>query len=410
MKYVIVIPEGCADTPAEDLDGCTPLVVAYTPAMDSLVDRSRLGTALFAPVGMACMDDVTLLSLLGYDPAEFCPGWAPLEALGRGSPLRPGAWAIRLSLVTIRDGRIVDHTAGGIGTAETEALLEDLASALYEELGDEVAGLRLIPLTGHRALLVDERDRSFEGLATHAPALLLDRPIRRQLPEGQAGDLMRGIIEISSKCFEDHPINEARTEGGLQPATHAWPWGSGQGMAAGEGPADFPSRNGGLRGLMICSRDLPAGAARLIGWDVHRIDDDLNLEARGDAAIDALGGYDVICVHMAGPDEAAHLGDHEAKTNSLIAMDRHILSPLADWLASSSDARLLIAPSHVTSSATRRHEPGPTPFMMAGSEIEALIREPFTEANAQNADLHIEMGDELMEYFLFGSGIRRWKR
>jgi len=34
MKYVIVIPDGCADEARDDLCGKTPLAAANTPAMD----------------------------------------------------------------------------------------------------------------------------------------------------------------------------------------------------------------------------------------------------------------------------------------------------------------------------------------------------------------------------------------
>ena len=45
MKYVIVIPDGCADEPQEQLGGKTPLESAQTPAMDRVAELGLVGRA-----------------------------------------------------------------------------------------------------------------------------------------------------------------------------------------------------------------------------------------------------------------------------------------------------------------------------------------------------------------------------
>ena len=42
MKYAVLVPDGMADKPLEQLGGKTPLEVAETPNMDDLVSRGRL--------------------------------------------------------------------------------------------------------------------------------------------------------------------------------------------------------------------------------------------------------------------------------------------------------------------------------------------------------------------------------
>ena len=407
MKYAIVIPEGAADAPIAELEGCTPLVAAHTPRLDVLSQNGRLGTAVLTPAGRECTDDVTLLSLLGYAPHHHPLGCAPIEAVGRDLTLPPGRWALRLSLVTVDNDRMIDHTAGDIGDAETAALLQDLAGALHEELGDAVRGMRLVPAGGHRALLIDDAGRSFADLVTHAPPLLLDKPIRKHLPGGDPGELIRDIIEISAACFEGHSVNQARIEAELEQATHVWPWGAGCGIDPKNRLPAFADRYDGLRGVMVCSRDIPAGLAKLIGWDERRVDNDADYVKKGELAAEALDDYDVVCVHTSSPDEAAHRGDLEGGIDALAAIDKHIIAPLADWLESFEQWRMLVAPTHYTHTTTRRHHAAPAPFLMTGERVETLLHEPYTEENADAADLHIEIGDELMEYFLFGSGIRR---
>ena len=45
MKYVVVIPDGAADRPAESLDGRTALEAANTPTLDLLAREGRVGLA-----------------------------------------------------------------------------------------------------------------------------------------------------------------------------------------------------------------------------------------------------------------------------------------------------------------------------------------------------------------------------
>ena len=42
MKYVIIIPDGCADEPLEALSGRTPLQAAELPTMDQLATAGAL--------------------------------------------------------------------------------------------------------------------------------------------------------------------------------------------------------------------------------------------------------------------------------------------------------------------------------------------------------------------------------
>ena len=95
VKYVICIPDGCADLPVPDLDGRTPLDVAHMPVLASLAARGTVGRAAVIPEGMAPGSDVGNMSILGFDPAEFHTGRAPIEVAAMGRSLRPDQTAFR---------------------------------------------------------------------------------------------------------------------------------------------------------------------------------------------------------------------------------------------------------------------------------------------------------------------------
>src|SRR5437660_2506582 len=139
MKYVIVIPDGCADEPQSTLGGKTPLQAARKPNMDRVARCGVVGRSNNVPAPLTPASDVATLSLFGYDPLQVYTGRAPLETAAMGIPLGPDDWAIRCNLVAVEDGRMCDFTAGHIGSDEGRQLIASIAQAL----GGPVAGGRL---------------------------------------------------------------------------------------------------------------------------------------------------------------------------------------------------------------------------------------------------------------------------
>src|SRR5256885_17169454 len=130
MKYAIIIPDGAADEPLPQLGGKTPLEAARTPNMDAIAASGRIGLVRTIPEGFESGSDVATMCLLGYDPAVYHTGRAPLEAAAQKIPLSPSDWVFRCNLVTIVDGIMKDHSAGGITNAEAQKLLGELSRAL----------------------------------------------------------------------------------------------------------------------------------------------------------------------------------------------------------------------------------------------------------------------------------------
>jgi len=84
MKYIVVLADGMADEPLDQLEGKTPLEYAHTPAMDMLASKGIMGMVRMVPKGMKPGSDVANLSVLGYNPIEIYSGRSPLEALSIG--------------------------------------------------------------------------------------------------------------------------------------------------------------------------------------------------------------------------------------------------------------------------------------------------------------------------------------
>src|SRR3954464_5695007 len=137
MKYAIIIPDGAADEPLKELGGKTPIEAAKTPHMDRIAMEGRQGVARTVPEGFESGSDVATMTLLGYDPKVYHTGRAPLEAAAQQIPLSPTDWVFRCNLVTVIDGIMKDHSAGGISDAEAQKLLGDLSRELKDLPGFE---------------------------------------------------------------------------------------------------------------------------------------------------------------------------------------------------------------------------------------------------------------------------------
>src|SRR3954447_609800 len=130
MKYVIVIPDGCADEPQESLGGKTPLQAARKPHMDRIARTGVVGRSNNVPATLTPASDVATLSLFGYDPLQVYTGRAPLETAAMGLKLAAGDWAIRCNLVHVDNEEMRDFTAGHITSEDGQALVKTLQEKL----------------------------------------------------------------------------------------------------------------------------------------------------------------------------------------------------------------------------------------------------------------------------------------
>src|SRR3954449_2494336 len=177
MKYSIIIPDGAADEPLKELDGRTPLEAAHTPNMDAVARAGRIGTVRTVSEGFESGSDVATMCLLGYDPAVYHTGRAPLEAAAQHIPLAASDWVIRCNLVTVLDGIMKDHSAGGISNAEAQRLLSDLRARLI------APGFEFYNGVSYRNLLVYRGAEEFD-VTTKPPHEIPEEPIAKYIPGG----------------------------------------------------------------------------------------------------------------------------------------------------------------------------------------------------------------------------------
>ena len=392
MKYAIIIPDGAADVPLEELDGKTPLAAAVTPNIDQIAANGKCGTVRTIPEGMDAGSDVAMLSVFGYDPKRYYTGRAPLEAAARGLKIAPDEWVLRCNFVTIVDGVMEDYSAGHISTEEAGALIEELDRLLSGSAVHFYSGI------SYRHLMTLKGELTVK---TTPPHDILGLPVAGHLPTGDGAEMLRTLMSRSEAILANHEINNVRRELHENPATSIWLWGQDKTPQL----TSFRERFG-LNAAAITAVDLVRGLGKLIGWEIIEVEGatgylDTNYAGKGAAAIEALDRCDLVCVHVEATDEAGHNADAKGKVEALGQIDRHIVGPVLERLRAEGDEwRILVLPDHPTPCALRTHTGDPVPFAIAGKGVESVVSAKFSEQTGAASDLHIPRGCELMEYFL----------
>lgn len=398
MKYVVMLCDGMADEPIEQLAGMTPLEAAKTPNMDRLMKKSELGMVQTVPKGMAPGSDTANLSVMGYDPKIYYSGRSPLEALSIGVDMKADDVSFRCNVVTLSEEEeeyekkhILDHSADEIATEDAAILIQALKEGLERE------GYTFYTGVSYRHLLIQNHGKVVELTPPHD---ILTKEIGAYLPEDE---VLRKMMKKSYEILSVHPLNVERKKKGLKPANSAWFWGAGTRPAL----SSFAEEHH-KKGVMISAVDLLKGIA--VGAQMDNISVEgangglhTNYAGKAQAAIDALtkDGYDFAYIHVEAPDEMGHQGLVDAKIEAIEKIDEHIIGPVADALTEAGmDLRMLILPDHPTPIRVRTHTGDPVPYMLYDSCATETENGMYCEKTADVSEKLIEHGHELIKYLL----------
>ncbi len=394
---MLLVGDGMADYPLDELGGKTPLQIAATPHMDRIA-ACRLGLVRTIPDGMEPGSDTANLSLLGYDPKVYHTGRAPLEAASMGVTLKTNQVAFRMNLVTLdlrSDDEIimVSHSSGDISTAEAEKIVDSLKQGIKSPLITIYQGV------AYRHLLV--WDNGPEDVLTTPPHDVLDQNMAQYLNQSPDNPVP-SLIRSSWSILRDHPVNVERKRAELKEANSIWVWGQGR-------APNLPlfKDTYGLEGLVICAVDLIRGIGIYAGFTPIHVEGatgylDTNYLGKAEAALKALETQDFVLLHVEAPDEAGHSGNIQEKIEAIEAFDEKVVGTVLKGLKDFESYRILVVSDHFTPITKKTHTPEPTPFAWASEkELESITEgPPYTEASAQDTKLIFEKGHELMPSFL----------
>ncbi len=395
MKYAVLVPDGMADKPLEQLGGKTPLEVAETPNMDYLVGRGMLAQVTTIPPNLAPASDVANLSILGYDPDTYYTGRAPLEAAHLGIDLKEDEIAFRTNLVTVSGGRMADYSAGHISSREASVLID----ALNAELGSST--VKFFAGVSYRHLLLF-KGVDVAGLAAcvcNPPHDILGQEVARHLPRGKGAEVLHDLMERSKAVLAGHEVNKVRVDLKENPANMIWLWGQGVKPRMPTFKEKF-----GVTGAVISAVDLIKGMGKIMGLEVINVPGatgyyDTNYQGKAAAGLEALERRDFVFIHVEATDEASHNGDLRMKITTIERFDKMIAGPFVERLKAAEDLRVMVLPDHATPVLLRKHIAEDVCAVMAGPGIAHNGFSVLTEAEGYKSPERFK-GHELMAAFL----------
>ena len=403
MKYIVILGDGMADYPMEQLGGRTPLQASYKPHMDYLAKNGRTGMVKTIPDGIPPGSDAANLSVMGYNPRLYYTGRSPLEAVSMGIHLGPDDVAFRCNLVTLSDEpdyenkTLIDYSSDEISSSEAAVLISEVNSRFKTDRIGYHAGI------SYRHCMVWKDGPT--GLNLTPPHDILERKVTDYLPKGEYGSLLLEMMKASYPLLKDHPVNRDRVSRGLRPANSIWLWGEGKKPAIPKFQEKF-----GLQGSVISAVDLIKGigiCAGLKSVEVEGATGNVHTNFRGKAlaALKELEqGSDFVYVHVEAPDECGHRFEIENKVKSIEYIDEQVIGTILAGMEQFPDYRILVLPDHPTPLSLRTHTPEPVPFLVYQKSSPAVSGvQGYDEFQAQQTGIFIEEGYRLMDGFIRGS-------
>ncbi len=325
------------------------------PNLARLAARAEVGRAAVIPPGMPPGSDVGNMSILGYDPARFHTGRAPIEAAALGLRLRPDQVAYRCNLSTVgHDGTMLDFAGGHPSTEQAAEVIAALDAQLGRGVGADVefhAGVQ------YRHILVAPAD--WADASCTPPHDLSDKPAA--WPTGPAAAKLQAVMDASREIVSSFALD----------ANQVWLWG--QGFQPQMTP--FVDQTG-CQAALVTAVDLIRGLGVLT--DIDRIEVpgatgwfDTDYEGKRDAALRTLeAGADLFVIHIEATDEAGHAGNLEEKITALENWDRRVLADLVPGLDSMGPWRMLLLPDHPTPVELKTHTTDSVPYLLVDSAVD----------------------------------------
>lgn len=396
MKHIVIIGDGMADRPMEQLGGKTPLQVAHTPYMDLLASQGRCGLLHTVPDDMHPGSEVANSSILGYDQHKVFEGRGPLEAASMGVELHEGDLAIRCNLLCLENDKIKNHSAGHLSSEEAKILID----YLQEQLGNEK--IHFYPGIQYRHLLVIQGgDKRLRCFPPHDHPQEAWKPLLVQALVEEATEtatLLNHLILKSQELLAEHPVNQNRKAAGKDPANSIWVWSGGYKPAMQTLMQQYPQIQSGS---VITAVDLIRGIGKYAGLRSINVEGatglyDTNYEGKAQAAIDALEKDDFVFVHVEASDEASHDGNTDLKIKTIEYLDKRLIGPIYEAVKDKEIA-IAVLPDHPTPLSLRTHTHEAVPFLIYAPGLEADKTERYDEESVKQGAYGNLKGAEFMK-------------
>ncbi len=224
--------------------------------------------------------------------------------------------------------------------------------------------------------------RTVAGAEVEACRPLDDTPQARV-----AAQVVNEFTRRSREVLEGHEVNVRRRRAGNLPVNAILL------RDAGDHLPTLPQMTERFGVRLGCLVEMPVerGIARVLGLDVVEISSGKSYLSWATKALEAIGRYDGLYVHLKGPDEAGHDGDPTAKIASIERIDAEFFGRLVEAAGNSLWA---VTADHATPCELHTHAADPVPLLISGNGADGRGR--FTEADAAQGSLGTLQGVDIL--------------
>jgi 2,3-bisphosphoglycerate-independent phosphoglycerate mutase len=411
-KAIYVLLDGVGDLPHPLLGGLTPLEAARTPNLDKLTSNGCLGSVVSVGKGIAPQSDIAVFNMLGYDFKEVgYPGRGVIEALGMGMDFRNGDLVLRGNFATVDEqGNITDRRAGRV--IERDEALE-ICRTLEKDLKfTHNINVALQPSIGHRVVVkfshpslglsskVSNTDPAYDridgiGIARDSTSLKIQDCVAEEEGDSAAASA-QAINEFSRQVVQilaNHPVNSRRTARGLKLMNAILLRDSGNHL-----PSIEPiSKRYGLDFGSVVDMPVEVGISRITGMHYTTGGDINAYQEKARKCIEQIKKWDIVYVHIKGPDEFGHDGDANGKKMSIEQIDDLFFGTLLKNV-DVSKIMLIVSGDHSTPCIRKAHTDDPIPVLFTGGGVEKDDSKRFTEKESLGGSRGSMKGIEILPF------------
>lgn len=414
LRILYVLLDGIGDLPNPELEGKTPLEVANTPNIDGLARNGKMGQVISVGEGISPQSDIAVFNMLGYDfQGQKYAGRGIVEIIGSGVEFRNGDLALRGNFATLDNSKIIDRRAG-------RDIIKQEASTICSFLEDNVkfddpdVSVKITPTISHRVIIKFRHNKKSlsDKITNTDPAYgklngigiaktdIENMAVQESTSEDNSessilsAKIVNEFTRKSIAFLKDHQVNLDRISKNKKPMSVILL------RDAGNTVPHLQPINEKYGISTSCLVDMPVeiGIAKIIGMDLfcsQKIDD---YRQKGIEAAKILDSYNLVYVHIKGPDEYGHDGDALGKKSNIELIDENFFGMFLKSVTRK--YVVVISGDHSTPCIKKSHTDDPIPLLVSGDGIKSDGSQRFTESWASKGSMGTLKGSQVISYVL----------
>lgn len=405
-----------ADSTADER---TSLEIAYKPGLDYIAEHGICGLMYPISKGVAPESDAAVISILSYDPHKYYTGRGPLEALGANMHFKEEVEvAFRANFATVdpRTLKIIDRRVGrSLKTEEAKELAKAIDGLKLKYDGyvkvKATVGHRAVVIVGSKSYklssMIDNTDPAYrrKGLISiavkhYSPYVRQVKPLEETLEAKITAEIVNEFTRKTVKILDKHPVNIERRKRGLLPANAILLRDAGNKLPK---ATPLPEKFN-IKFALLAEMPVELGIGRAFGAYVEEVplptgNPEKDYEVRLERTLKLLRNFDVVYVHLKGPDEPGHDGNLELKKRKIEEIDKYFVRPFLKNI--DKEVAVAVTADHATPPSAKAHTGDPVPVAIMYYTLKPDNVKKLTERECAKGSLGvIKHGWELLPKML----------